>query len=81
MARFGSTVAFVIGHRKYRAGTIYADTIGNALAGDVVWASVGSSGAMSPGLIPLDASATTIMNGSRFAGISIPRPDGANSIE
>lgn len=76
MARFGSTVAFVVGHQKYRAGTTYADTKANALGGDVVWAAVGSTGGMSPGLIPLDAPATAIMNGSRFAYTQTPRIDG-----
>lgn len=80
MARFGSTVAFVIGGRKHKAGTTYADTAGNAIAGDVVWVGM-SSGTMSPGLIPLDASATTMKAGSPFAGMQVARPDGVNSIE
>jgi hypothetical protein len=80
MARFGSTAAFVIAHRKYPAGQIYADTTGNALAGDVVWPSVGTSAGMSPALVPLDAAATTIMSGSRFANAPTQRIDGVNSI-
>jgi hypothetical protein len=35
---------------------------------------------MSPGLVPLDAAATTIMNGSRFNGVPTLRIDGVNSI-
>jgi hypothetical protein len=85
MARFGSTASFVIntsngGHKKYPAGQTYADTQGNALAGDVVWASVGSSASMSPNLIPLDGAATTIKNASRFANQNNPWIDGVNSI-
>lgn len=80
MARFGSTVAFVVGGRKYKAGQTYADTAGSALAGDVVWVGLDST-KMSPGLIPLDAGATTMKNASVFSGIAIARPDGANSID
>jgi hypothetical protein len=80
MARFGSTVAFFIGHRKYRAGQTYADTKANAQVGDVVWTGLDST-KMSPGLIPLDAGATAMMAGSRFANVQTPRIDGANSIE
>ena len=80
MARFGSTVAFVIGHTKYRAGTTYADTSVNALPGDVVWVGLSSS-KMSPGLIPLDGSATSMKNASVYAGSRVPLIDGANSIE
>lgn len=81
MARFGSTASFLVNHKKYRAGQTYADTVGNALAGDVVWAAVGTSAGMSPGLTPLDASATTIMSGSRFANVPPFRIDGVNSID
>jgi hypothetical protein len=81
MARFGSTVSFVVNHKKYPAGQTYADTQGNAVGKDVVWASVANSASMSPGLIPLDGAATAIMNASRFVGITVPRPDGVNSID
>jgi hypothetical protein len=81
MARFGSTQAFALdGHRRYKAGQTYADTVPNAIAGDVVWPAVGSAAGMSPGLVPLDASATTIMNASRFGGVPTLRIDGVNSI-
>lgn len=80
MARFGSTAAFVVAHKKYKAGQTYADTIGNALAGDVVWSDLGTSAGMSPGLVPLDGAATTIMNGSRFGATPTYRIDGVNSI-
>jgi hypothetical protein len=80
MARFGSTVAFVVAGRKYKAGTTYADTTGNAIAGDVVWVGM-SSATMSPGLVPLDGAATSMKNGSVYASATVPRIDGANSIE
>lgn len=80
MARFGSTCSFVVGGKKYKAGQTYADTQGNAIAGDVVWVGLSSS-SMSPGHIPLDGAATTMKNGSVFAGVSFARPDGVNSID
>lgn len=80
MARFGSTQAFVVGGRKYKAGQTYADTSASAIAGDVVWVGM-SSATMSPGLIPLDAGATSMKGASTFAGINTARPDGANSID
>ena len=86
MARFGSTCAFTVPtsangpHKKCKAGQTYADTVANAIAGDVVWYGM-SSATMSPGLIPIDAAATTMKNGSPYAGISFARPDGVNSID
>jgi hypothetical protein len=83
MARFGSTVAFVLNvngqHIKYKAGQTYADTKGNAIGSDVVWPDVANSASISPGLVPLDGTATTIYNASRFTGKST-RIDGANSV-
>jgi len=80
MARFGSTVAFVVSGRKYKAGQTYADTQVNALAGDVVWLGMSSS-TMSPGLIPLDGAATSMKAGSIHVGKQVNLIDGANSIE
>jgi hypothetical protein len=82
MARFQSVVAIHIPNGgTWKAGTFFVDTVGNkVLSTDVVWASVANSGSMTPGLIPQEASATTIYNASRFAGIQIARPDGVNSI-
>jgi hypothetical protein len=82
MARFRSQAAFVIAHARYKAGTIFADTVGNALPGDVVWAGCGLSGSMSPMLIPLDGAATTIKNASVFAGYVVPCTiSGVNSVD
>jgi hypothetical protein len=80
MARFGSTVAFVVGHVRYKAGTTFADSKANAIGNDVVWPGLSSS-SMSPGLIPLDGTATSMKSGSVYSGISTARPDGANSVE
>ena len=80
MARFGSTAAFIVNHIHYKAGNKYADTVGNAITGDIVWATVGTSAGMSPGLIPLDGAATAIMNASRFANTPSYRIDGVNSV-
>ena len=79
MARFGSTVAFVVNHVKYSAGQTFADTKGNAIGKDVIWPDVANSSSMSPGHVPLDAPAIAIYNASRFVG-QTTRIDGANSI-
>jgi hypothetical protein len=79
MARFGSTVAFVVGGKRHKAGTTYADTAASALPGDVVWVGM-SSATMSPGLVPLDGGATSMKAGSIYVG-KTTCIDGANSIE
>jgi hypothetical protein len=79
MARFGSTVAFVVEGKRHKAGTTYADTKANALAGDIIWAGMSSS-TMSPGLIPLDGAATSMKGASVYAGKQVNLIDGANSI-
>ena len=79
MARFGSTVAFVVGGRRYKAGQTYADTGANAIAGDVIWAGMSSS-TMSPGLVPLDGAATSMKASSVYSGKQVNLIDGANSI-
>ena len=72
-------MAFVVGHVRYKAGTMFADSAANAVAGDVIWTGM-SSTTMSPGLIPIDGAATTMKNASPFAGNNFARPDGVNSI-
>jgi hypothetical protein len=82
MARWQGLAAFVIGHRKYPAGQKYADTVGNALAGDVVYAPFGTSGGISPMLVPLDGAATALRSASAFASYSLPCTiTGVNSID
>jgi hypothetical protein len=47
--------------RKFGTGTTIADTIGNAIAGDVVWSAICQS--PSPNSMrPLDAAAAAVMN-------------------
>ncbi len=79
MARFNSTVAFVVEGKRHKAGTIYADTKANQLAGDILWAGMSSS-TMSPGLIPLDGAATSMKASSIYVGSQVNLIDGANSI-
>jgi hypothetical protein len=79
MARFGSTVAFVVEGKRHKAGTTYADNKANAIAGDVIWAGMSSS-TMSPGLIPLDGAATSMKAASVYSGKQVNLIDGANSI-
>jgi len=82
MARWQGLAAFVIGHVKYKAGTKYADTVGNAQAGDVVYAPFGTAGGISPMLAPLDGAATALKNASAFSGVPIPCTiTGVNSID
>jgi hypothetical protein len=80
MARFGSTVAFVVGGKRHKAGQTYCDTKANQVGTDVIWAGM-SSATMSPGLIPLDGAATSMKAGSVYAGIQTNLIDGANSIQ
>jgi hypothetical protein len=82
MARWQGLAAFVIGNKKYKAGTTYADTVGNAVGGDVVYAAFGTSGGLSPMLVPLDAPAVALRNGSAFATTPLPCTiTGVNSID
>jgi hypothetical protein len=82
MARWQGLAAFVIGHKKHPAGQKYADTTGNAVAGDVVYAPFGTAGGISPLLVPLDGAATALRNSSVFASYPIPCTiTGVNSID
>ena len=52
-------------YARWGAGTIIADTQGNALPGDIVWTALCVAGAPNPDqLIPLDASAATAIGGA-----------------
>lgn len=81
MARFRSTGSMVWGAVKYKAGTVFADTVGSALPGDVVPEGGLDTTKMSPWLVPLDSGATSMMAASRFAFVTPNRTDGANSID
>lgn len=84
MARFrltaGCHFATTQGLKSLKAGSTIADSNANALAGDFVVPNL-SSTTMSPAFIALDASATTMKNGSRFGSTPAPSIDGANSVE
>jgi hypothetical protein len=80
MARMRLQQAAVLDHIKRKVGQTVADTPGNAQAGDIVWTSL-SAATWAPYMIALDASATTMMNASRFANTPAPRPDGVTSVE
>jgi len=80
MARFRGLAAFVVNGRRYKAGQAYADTVGNAVAGDVVW--LITSANYSPMLDCLDAGATAIKNASVHSAANRPATiTGVNSIE
>lgn len=80
MARFRALGAFVIGGRRYKAGTTFADAPGAALPGDIVWAITSSN--FSPMLVTLDAGAIAIKAASIHAGSAVPCCiTGVNSIE
>lgn len=79
MARMRLQQAAVINHVKFKVGQTFADSTGAAQAGDVVWTGMNSQ-SWAPYMIDLDAGATTIKTGSRFANTPAPRPDGVTSI-
>lgn len=81
MARFRAIGAFIIGDRKYPAGTIFCD-VATGIPGDVVYGSPGSltAATVGPNLVPLDAAAQAMMAASRFANEQRWVADGANSI-
>jgi hypothetical protein len=82
MARWQGLAAFHINAKLYKAGTKYADTVGNAIAGDIVYAPFGTAGGISPLLAPLDGAATTLRNASVFAATPLPCTiTGVNSID
>ena len=79
MARFGSTVAFVVDGKRHKAGQTYCDSKANQIVGDIIWPGM-SSTTMSPGLIPLDGSAVSMKAASVYSGVQTNLIDGANSI-
>jgi hypothetical protein len=46
-------------YQKYRAGTTLADSVGNAIAGDIIWPSLAAQ--PNSTMVPLDLAAQTIM--------------------
>jgi hypothetical protein len=72
----------VVDHKQYKCGTIFVDTVANKVQStDIVWANCANSSSMSPALIPLDGSATTVKNASRFATTPAPPCTGRGGIE
>jgi hypothetical protein len=59
---YGAVPSVAPSGRKFGTGTTVADTLGNALPGDVVWASLCASAASSPNTMrPLDAAGAAVM--------------------
>jgi hypothetical protein len=65
MARFRLQATHVFGDVRAKAGMVIVDTVGNQQPGDFLWTPL-SSTTLSPEMIPIDAAATTMKNGSRF---------------
>jgi hypothetical protein len=81
MARFLLQAPLVVGAKKLKAGTTIADSVGNALPGDLVWTGLTSS-TVNGQMNPLDGAATTMKNASVWAGVPMPCSiSGANSID
>lgn len=80
MARYRGLGAIVVNGKRYKAGQGYADTLANAVAGDVIWNVTSAN--FTPMLAPLDAPAIAIKAASIHNGSVIPCTiTGANSIE
>ena len=81
MARFQLQQALHVGQFRYRAGSIIADSQANALSGDKVWTGL-TSATMIPDMVALDASATAMKAGSKYANVT-PRgwTTGAESVD
>lgn len=71
MARFKLTQAFHYGSVRVPAGRTLADSQANAIAGDYVYTGLNAN-SVPYGAIPIDGSATTMFNASRWAGTSPP---------
>lgn len=71
MARFKVQQAFycdAVGVGRVRAGRTVADSQANAQPGDIVWTGLNSQ-SLPAGMVPLDASATSMKASSQWAGI------------
>jgi hypothetical protein len=80
MARFRMTQAFHFGSVRVKAGGTLADSQANAVAGDAVYTGLNAN-SVPYGAVPLDGSATTMFNASRWAGTSPGQPTGVSSID
>jgi hypothetical protein len=80
MARFRLQQAFHFGSVRVRAGGTLADSQANAVGNDAVYTGLNAN-SVPYGAVPLDGSATTMFNASRWAGTSPPQPSGVQSID
>jgi hypothetical protein len=81
MARFRLSMAFNFGSVRLKAGKTICDSQGAAQPGDTVWTGLNAQ-TIGDGFEPLDGSATTLKNSSRFAGQPARNSiDGVHSID
>ena len=80
MARFRMQQAFHFSDKRVKAGGTLADSLANAQSGDVVWTGLNSN-TVPAGAVPIDASATTMFNASRWAGTTWGWASGRDSID
>jgi len=80
MARFRMQSAFHFGGTRVRAGQVLVDSQANAQPGDVVFTGLNSN-SVPHGAVALDGSATTMINASRWAGVTFGAPSGRDSID
>jgi len=80
MARFKMQQAFHFQDKRVKAGGTLADSLANAQSSDVVWTGLNSS-TVPAGAVPIDASATTMFNASRWAGTTWGWASGRDSID
>lgn len=81
MARFRLTAAFHHNAVRHRAGTVLADNVANALAGDAVWRGMSAS-TITADFVPLDAAANSMKAASPYANTPAASTiSGVNSID
>jgi hypothetical protein len=66
MARFRLTQAIAISQARFHAGEIVTDTLPVSATDDRYWQGL-TSATMAPGMVPLDAGATSMKAASAFA--------------
>jgi len=71
MARFRVQKAFSTAQERFYAGQVVTDTIPLTVVSDRYWSGL-SAATLPSGLIPLDASATSMKNASAWAGEVLP---------
>jgi len=80
MARFKMQQAFHFADKRVKAGGVIVDTLANAQGGDVVYSAM-SAATLPAGAVPLDVTATTVFNASRWAGTTWGWSSGRDSID